>query len=118
MKYNVYCLVTKGHHHLILILACNWLYYVHKNFLLHNMEISSQKIMLNTKKTYRDHTLDHYYKFILKKNKCFSERQILLLTRQNIECTAMGGGGWGGKQLILASLQLIALCKQCLFLKI
>ena len=29
----------------------NWLYYVHKNFLLHNMEISYQKIMLDTKKS-------------------------------------------------------------------
>ena len=67
MKYNIYCLVTKGHHHLILILACNWLYYDHRNVLLHNMEI-----MFNTKKTYRDPTLDHNCKlpYYIEENKC------------------------------------------------
>ena len=50
MKYNICCLVTEGHPHLISILARNWLYYVHRNFLLHNMEISSQKMMFDTKK--------------------------------------------------------------------
>ena len=101
MKYNTYCLVTEGHHQLILILACNWLYYDHRNVLLHNMEISSQKIMFNTKKTYRDHTLDHYCKLLyyIEEISALSERQILLLARQNIECTATGG-----HQLILASL--------------
>ena len=32
MKQNIYCLVTKGHHHIMLILACNWLHFVDKNF--------------------------------------------------------------------------------------
>ena len=50
MKDNIFSLATKGHNHLILILACNWLHYVHMNFLLHNMEISSQKLMFDTKK--------------------------------------------------------------------
>jgi hypothetical protein len=41
--------VTKGHH-LILILASNRLYYVTKNFVFQNMDISSQKMVFYTKK--------------------------------------------------------------------
>ena len=50
MKYNIYCLVTKGDHHLILILTSNWLHSVHKNFLLHNKEydtIITKKVNLS-----------------------------------------------------------------------
>jgi hypothetical protein len=49
MKYNFEYLVTKGHH-LILILACNWLHYVDKNFVFQNMEISSHKMVFYIKK--------------------------------------------------------------------
>ena len=42
--------MSKGHHHLILKLAYNWLCYVHKNLLLQIMEISSRKMIFLPRK--------------------------------------------------------------------
>jgi hypothetical protein len=42
----------------VLILACNWLHYVDKNFVFQNMEISSQKISFIPRKINLDMYID------------------------------------------------------------